>query len=192
MLSWRGRAHWWRPARYRGRRSMTPAAVWSASRLEARLRELTAKSELTPTELPELTQAAQSLYELARADLSRAQKLVDAGALPVKELEPYKSRLDSAQTRRDLVETRARLVRQLHAMASAEDRFEELEEEELAFAYEGDGEGGLWCGRPRPHHGALLRGVRACAAHQRRRRHGNPPRDGLRPHRARRRRAAPG
>lgn len=113
-------------------------------RLEKTVRDLTAKTDLLPAELPELSGAAERLYQIARDELIQAQRLVDAGALPVRDLAPYKDRLDSAQTRRDLIETRVGLVRQLHAMASAEERFEELEEEELAFAYEGEVEGGVW------------------------------------------------
>ena len=114
-------------------------------RLETRVRQLTAKTDLTREEVPELSRSAQRLYEIARDELDQARKLVEAGAIPPNDLAPYKERLDSAQTRRDLIETRVGLVRQLQAMASAEERFEELEEEELAFAYEGDGDSGLWC-----------------------------------------------
>lgn len=111
-------------------------------KLEKRLRELSAKRDLTLAEVPELVQAAAKLVDLARAELRRVQSLVDAGAVPPRDLEPAKQRADSAVEMRDLVETRARLVRQLASMVSAEERLEELEEEELAFA--SDGTGGVW------------------------------------------------
>jgi len=111
-------------------------------KLEQRLRELSAKRDLTPNEVPELIQAAARLVDISRAELRRVQALVDAGAVPPRELEPLKMRADAAVNMRDLVETRARLVKQLAAMVDAEERLEELEEEDLAFS--SDGTGGVW------------------------------------------------
>lgn len=112
------------------------------TKLEKTLRKLSAKRDLTLTEVPQLVQAAAGLVDLARAELRRVQTLVDAGAVPPKDLEPAKQRADSAVEMKDLVDTRARIVRQLAAMVSAEDHLEELEEEELAFS--SDGTGGVW------------------------------------------------
>ncbi len=112
------------------------------TRLQARLRELASKSDLTPDELPEMTRAAARLVELARDGLRVVRTRVNAGALAWKQLQPAADRLESAERQRDLVETRVRLVRQLQAMAGAEERLEQLEEEELAFSYEGAG--GVW------------------------------------------------
>ena len=110
--------------------------------LESRLRDLTAKSELTSDELPEMIQASAKLLQMARAELSAARSRVIAGASPAKELEPLRDAVLLAERRDDLIGERVRLVRQLHQMASAEERLDELEEEELAFQSPGDG--GYW------------------------------------------------
>jgi hypothetical protein len=83
--------------------------------------------------------AAARLRDLARDELDQARARVDAGALPPRELEPYRDALESAEKQLSLAEQRGKLMRQLADIASAEERFDELEEEDLAFAFVGEG-----------------------------------------------------
>jgi hypothetical protein len=110
------------------------------SRLTETLLKTLSKRELIEAELPAMLGAAERLRDLAREQLATTRSRVDAGAWPVKRLEADKEALDSAEKQYELAQTRARLVREMAAMASAESHLDELEEEDLAFAYEGGGD----------------------------------------------------
>ena len=108
-------------------------------RLQKLLRTLAGKSDLTLEEIPRLLDAAKRLRDLTKDEFEKTLARVDAGALPRNELEPAKEAFDSAQKLLDLAETRGRLAKELADMASAEERLEELEEQDLAFSFEGSG-----------------------------------------------------
>ena len=110
------------------------------SRLVETLRKTLLQRELTEDELPAMLEAAKRLRDLAREELVLTRGRVEAGALPVKRLEIDKEAADSAEKQYELAQTRARLVSELAAMARAESRLAELQEEELAFVSEGDGD----------------------------------------------------
>ncbi len=109
-----------------------------AKRLKDRLSELLRRKELTPQELPELLATAARVRDQAQAALRRQQSLVDAGAAPVNSLSEVKSEADFAAKQYELADSRSRLVRELATMARAENYVDELEDEDLAFASEGD------------------------------------------------------
>ncbi len=90
-------------------------------------------------DLGAMLETAVRLRDLAREELEQARARVDVGALPPLEVEPFRDALESAEKQLDLAQQRGKLVRQLADIASAEERFEELEEEDLAFAYVGEG-----------------------------------------------------
>ncbi len=108
-------------------------------RLQKELRSLAGKRDLTLDEIPKLLDSAKRLRDLTKDEFEMALARVDAGALPRNELEPAKEAYDSAQKLLDLAETRGRLAKQLAEMARAEERLEQLEEEELAFRFVGSG-----------------------------------------------------
>jgi PAS domain-containing protein len=110
------------------------------SRLVETLQKTLPKRGLTEAELPAMLEAATRLRDLAREQLTLTRSRVEAGALPIKRLEIDKEAADAADKQYDLAQTRARLVRELAAMARAESRLEELEDQELAFVSEGDGD----------------------------------------------------
>lgn len=110
------------------------------SRLVETLQKTLLQRQLTEAELPVMLEAATRLRDLAREQLALTRGRVEAGALPIKRLEIDKEAADSAEKQHDLAQTRARLVRELAAMARAESRLAELEEEDLAFVSEGDGD----------------------------------------------------
>jgi hypothetical protein len=103
------------------------------SRLIETLRRSLLKRELTEEELPAMLDAATRLRDLAREQLNLARGRVEAGVLPVKRLEIDKQEADQADRQYELAESRAKLVREIAAMARAESRLAELEEEELAY-----------------------------------------------------------
>jgi len=90
-------------------------------------------------ELGDMLQAAARLRELARLEFELVRSRVEAGAVPPNELAPVREALESAEKQYDLAEERGKLVRQLAQMAGAEERFDELVEQELAFSYQGEG-----------------------------------------------------
>jgi hypothetical protein len=110
------------------------------SRLMATLRKTLLQRELTENELPAMLEAATRLRDLARKQLALTRSRVEAGAWPIKRLEIDNEAADSADRQHELAQTRARLVRELAAMARAESKLDELEDEELAFVSEGDGD----------------------------------------------------
>jgi hypothetical protein len=110
------------------------------SRLLETLRKTLVQRELTEDELPAMLEAATRLRDLAREQLALTRSRVEAGAIPIKRLEIDKEAADSADRQFELAQTRARLVREMAAMARAESRLDELEEEDLAFVYDGRGD----------------------------------------------------
>lgn len=108
------------------------------SRLTVTLRKAQSKRDLTEGELPAMLEAATRLRDLAREQLALTRSRVEAGALPVQRLQIDKDAADSADKQYELAQTRARLVRELAAMAHAESRLDELEDEDLAFESAGN------------------------------------------------------
>lgn len=108
------------------------------SRLQKTVQDTLTQRELTEHDLPEMLNAAKRLDEMARDELRLMRGRVEAGALPVNELAGVKERADLAARQYELAQTRARLVREQAAMARAESRLDELEEEELAYVFQGD------------------------------------------------------
>jgi hypothetical protein len=107
------------------------------SRLVETLQKTLIKRELTPEELPAMLEAATRLRDLAREQLDRTRRHVEAGALPVNRLGVDIEQADQADRQYELAQARAKLVRELAAMARAESRLTELEEEQLAFVSDG-------------------------------------------------------
>ncbi len=108
--------------------------------LQKKLRATISKKNLKPTELPEMLRVAARLRDLAYDRFIMIQARVEAGAAPFNELLPAKQDYDLANKQLELAQSRSKLVQELASMALAEDRFEELESEELAFSYEGEGD----------------------------------------------------
>ena len=108
--------------------------------LQRSLRESISKKNLKPTELPEMLRVAARLRDLAYDRFMMIRARVEAGAAPAKELLPAKQDYDLAQRQLELAQDRGKIVQEMASMALAEDRLEELEEEELAFSYEGEGD----------------------------------------------------
>ena len=111
-----------------------------AAELKSRLRAYFADSDLTRDEASQMLQAAARLLEVERERFQRIQSLAAAGAAPLTELEPAKQDYDFVQKQFELAKSRAALVREMADMASAEARLDELEAEELAFAWDGGGQ----------------------------------------------------
>ncbi len=107
------------------------------ARLAETLRSTLTKRDLTERELPAMLDAAKRLRDMARDNLALTRSRVEAGAIPVKQLEIDKEASDAADRQYELAETRARLVRELSSMARAESRLDQLEEEELAYVSDG-------------------------------------------------------
>jgi hypothetical protein len=107
------------------------------SRLAETLRKTLTKRDLTEAELPAMLAAAKQLREMARDQLALTRSRVEAGAIPIKQLETENDAADAADRQYELAETRARLVRELSSMARAESRLDELEDEEMAFVSDG-------------------------------------------------------
>ena len=108
--------------------------------LQRNLRAAISKKDLKPTELPEMLRVAARLRDLAYDRFSMIKARVEAGAAPFNELLPAKQDYELAARQLELAQTRSKLVQELASMALAEERLEELEEEELAFSYEGEGD----------------------------------------------------
>lgn len=109
-------------------------------RLEGVVRDTLASSELLAGRIPEMMRAVTALRDMAREDLASAVKLAEAGVLPLQRLERAKDATTLAERRFELAEKRARLVRELALMATAENRLDELREEDLAFDYVSESE----------------------------------------------------
>lgn len=107
--------------------------------LKRELRGYFSRTDLTRNEANQMLEAASRLLQAERERFQRKQKLVEAGAAPLTELEPASQDYEFVQKQFELAKSRADLVREMAAMASAEARLDELEEEELAFAWDGGG-----------------------------------------------------
>lgn len=102
-------------------------------RLEQVVHDTLMSSELIEARLPEMMQAVTALRKMFHDDLAQARKLAEAGALPLQRLAEVKEATDWAERQFELAQQRSKLVRELAVMARAEDRLDELEDEELAF-----------------------------------------------------------
>ncbi len=96
--------------------------------------------DITEKDLPAMLDAAKRLRDMARDQLALTQARVDAGALPIQQLQADKDALDAADKQYNLAETRARLVREQATIARTEARLDELEQEDLAYVSEGNGD----------------------------------------------------
>ncbi len=101
------------------------------------LRRTLLKEDLTEAEIPTMLNAAEGLRDVAKERLDTVMKQVEAGALPANRLAEASEALKSAERQLELAETRAKIVREMARMASAESYFDELEREELAYKFEG-------------------------------------------------------
>jgi hypothetical protein len=108
------------------------------ARLQQQMRDFV-RRDVGMEELGDMLEAAARLRDLAREEFELVRARVEAGAVPAQELEPARESLQSAEKQLALAEQRGKLVRQLAQIASAEERFDELEEEDLAFAFVGEG-----------------------------------------------------
>lgn len=95
------------------------------------------KTDLSEREIPRMLEAVGALREMARESRLRALALVDAGAMPARDLKHIEEETAFAEKQYELAQSRAQIVRELAAMARAEQRLTELENEELAFLSEG-------------------------------------------------------
>ena len=101
------------------------------------LRRTLLKQDLTAAEIPAMLDAAEGLRNVAKERLDVAMKQVEAGALPARRLAEATEALKSAARQLELAQSRAKIVRQMVRQASAESYFDELEQEELAYKFEG-------------------------------------------------------
>jgi hypothetical protein len=109
-------------------------------RLAETLQKTLLRRDITEKELAPMIEAATRLRDMAREQLALTRGRVEAGALPIQQLEIDKDAADVANKQYDLAQTRARLVREQAAMARAEARLDELEEQDLAYVSEGKGD----------------------------------------------------
>lgn len=108
------------------------------TRLEALVRRLLQQPDLLPDQTTELLRAAAELQKIEFETLKRQQELISVGAVPPNTLAAFRDRLTFADKQLDLAKTRARLVEEQVRIVSAEDRLDELIDEELAIWSEGD------------------------------------------------------
>lgn len=101
--------------------------------------------DLTESQIDDMLAAAGRRFERRKEAVERAKKLVDTGVAGPASLGSYMEALDWAQKEYDLAETRAKQVRDLSQMATAEqDLQQKLDEEPLAAhglaeRFDGDG-----------------------------------------------------
>ena len=107
-----------------------------AQLLEA-VRRTLLNTDLSEREIPRMLEAVAALREMARENRLRALALVEAGAMPSRNLKQVEEETAFAEKQFELAESRAKIVWELAAMARAEQRLTELEDEELAFLSEG-------------------------------------------------------
>ncbi len=107
------------------------------SRYRKVLRGTLLKETLTEPEIPAMLEAAEGLRDVAKDHLDMVLKQVEAGALAANQLSAATEALKTAERQLELSTSRAKLVRELSRMASAESYLDELEEEELAFRFDG-------------------------------------------------------
>jgi hypothetical protein len=110
------------------------------SRLVETLHKTLVQRDIVEKQLGPMIEAATRLRDMAREQLATTRRLVEAGAVPIQRLEIDKEAADVADRQYELAQTRARLVREQVEMARAEARLDELEEENLAYVSEGDGD----------------------------------------------------
>lgn len=108
------------------------------AQLQAKMRDFV-RRDVGVTELGAMLEAAARLRDIAALEFDLVRARVEAGAVPAQELEPVRESLESAEKQLELAQERGKLVRELAQMASAEERFDELEEADLAFSFIGEG-----------------------------------------------------
>jgi hypothetical protein len=101
--------------------------------LESTVRRLLQQPDLLPAQITELLRSVTALQTIEREALRRQLDLIEAGAVATNSLVPFRDRLEFVDQQVQFAQTRARLVRERSTIASAEDRLDELIEEELAF-----------------------------------------------------------
>ncbi len=106
--------------------------------LQQTVRKTLLNTDLTEAQIPEMLRAVTAVRDSARAKLDAGLHLAEEGALPVNALKELREDTEFAEKQYELAHSRARIVKELAAMARAEDRFRELEEEELAYYSEGN------------------------------------------------------
>lgn len=107
------------------------------ARLEGTVRKTLLDPNLTTEQLPEMLAAAERLRTIAQDELASTRKLAEQGVIPTRQVEEAKQAADWAERRYVLAKQRAKLIRELSVVANAETRFDELEEEDLAFYSKG-------------------------------------------------------
>jgi multidrug resistance efflux pump len=105
------------------------------ARGEQTLEETLLQRELTVEQLPPMLAAATMLRDRARERFSKSRELVEAGALPANRLQEAKDALGRSEKQYELAESRARIVRELAAMARTEERIESPETNEEQIIY---------------------------------------------------------
>jgi hypothetical protein len=99
----------------------------------------------TAEQTDEMIAAASRRFDRRRKALDQAQRLVEAGAAPQLSLAAFREELDRARQESDFAESRASLVRELTAMAQAEELLASklaeapAEAPKIADRYDGDG-----------------------------------------------------
>ena len=106
-------------------------------RYRTALRGTLLKATLTEAEIPAMIEASEGLRDIAKKNLDLVLKQVEAGALAANQLVGARDALVTAERQLELSIERAKIVRDLSRMASAESYLDELEEEELAFRFDG-------------------------------------------------------
>ena len=106
-------------------------------RYRTALRGTLLKETLTEAELPAMIEAAEGLRDIAKENLDLVLKQVEAGALAANQLVDARDVLVTAERQLELSIERAKIVREMSRMASAESYLDELEAEELAFKFDG-------------------------------------------------------
>jgi hypothetical protein len=107
------------------------------TRWEQTLNATLLHNDLAADRIPDMIEAAANLLRLAQDDLEHTLKLVEAGALPANRLEPARQAVDLAQRQFDLAREKGRILRERAAMVRAEEYLEELEDEDLAWYFDG-------------------------------------------------------
>ena len=101
------------------------------------IRKTLLNTDLTEAQIPEMLRAVTAVRDSVRAKLDASLRLVEEGALPVNQLKELREDTEFAEKQYELAQSRAKIVKEMAAMARAEQRFKELEEEELAYYSEG-------------------------------------------------------
>lgn len=105
--------------------------------LQQIIRKTLLNTGLTEAQIPGMLRAVRAVRDSSRAKLDASLRLVEEGALPVNQLKELREDTEFAEKQYELAHSRAKIVKEMAAMARAEQRFKELEEEELAFYSEG-------------------------------------------------------